>query len=85
MELVTAANSTSTKNSTPTALPRPMLAKTLGSVMNINAGPACRLSGSPSEKANTAGMIIRPAMTAMIVSNTSTFWVAFSMETSFFI
>ena len=85
MELVMAANSTSTKNSTPTTVPRPILANTLGMVMNISAGPACRVSGSPPEKANTAGMIIRPAMMAMAVSNTSTFSVDSSMETSFFI
>ena len=85
MELVTAANSTSTKNSTPTPVPSPMLANTLGMVMNISAGPACRVSGSPPEKENTAGMIIRPAMIAMAVSKISTFFVEPSMETSFFI
>ena len=35
-----------------------MLSKTLGSVMNIREGPACKVSGSPPENANTAGMII---------------------------
>jgi len=84
MELVRAANSTSTKKSTPTAVPMPMLAKTLGMVMNIRAGPACRVSGSPPEKANTAGMIIRPAMMAMAVSKISTFSVDCSMDTFFF-
>ena len=34
----------------------------MAGLMNISAGPACRVSGSPPEKANTAGMIIRPAM-----------------------
>ena len=41
--------------------------------------------GSPPVNANTAGMIIRPAMMAMAVSNTSTFPVDASMDTSFFI
>ena len=85
MELVIAANSTSKKNSVPTTWPRPMLSNTLGMVMNISAGPACRVSGSPPEKENTAGMIIRPAMTAMAVSNTSTFSVDSSMEMFSFI
>ena len=84
MELVTAANSTSTKNSTPTTVPMPMLSSTLGMVMNIRAGPACRVSGSPPEKANTAGMIIRPAIMAMAVSKISTLVVESSMDTSFF-
>ena len=84
IELVTAANSTSTKNSTPTTVPSPMLAKTFGIVMNISAGPACSVSGSPPENANTAGMIIRPAMTAMSVSKISTCSVDSSIETSFF-
>ena len=61
-----------------------MLANTLGMVMNINAGPACKVPGSPPEKANTAGMIIRPAMMAMIVSKISTCSVDSSIETSFF-
>ena len=85
MELVMAANSTSTKNIIPTKVPIPMLSKTLGSVMNIREGPACKVSGSPPENANTAGMIIRPAMMAMAVSKISTFFVEPSMETSFFI
>ena len=84
IELVTAANNTSRKNSTPTTVPNSMLANTLGIVMNIRAGPACSVSGSPPEKANTAGMIIRPAMMAMAVSKISTFWVDSSMATSFF-
>ena len=82
---MTAANSTSTKNSTPTTVPSPMLAKTFGIVMNISAGPACSVSGSPPENANTAGMIIRPAITAMSVSKISTCSVDSSIETSFFI
>ena len=61
-----------------------MLSNTLGMVMNISEGPACRVSGSPPEKENTAGMIIRPAMMAMAVSKTSTFSVDSSMETSSF-
>ena len=84
MELVTAANSTSRKNKTPTMVPRPMLSNTLGMVINIREGPAFRVPGSPPEKANTAGMIIRPAITAMAVSKNSTFWVDSSMEMSFF-
>ena len=62
-----------------------MLANTFGIVINISAGPACSVSGSPPEKANTAGMIIRPAIIAMAVSNTSTFLVESSIDTSFFI
>ena len=84
MELVTAAKRTRRKNSTPPTWPNPMLSNTLGMVMNISEGPACRVSGSPPEKENTAGMIIRPAMMAMAVSKTSTFSVDSSMETSSF-
>ena len=53
--------------------------------MNINAGPACSVSGSPPENAKTAGIIISPAIIAIAVSNTSTFLVESSMELSFFI
>ena len=75
IELVRAAHSTSTKNRIPVGVPNPILANTLGMVMNISAGPACKVSGSPPENANTAGMIIRPAIMAIAVSNTSTFLV----------
>ena len=85
MELVTAAKRTNRKNSTPTTWPNPILSNTLGMVMNIKEGPACRVFGSPPEKENTAGIIIRPAMIAMAVSKISTFSVDSSMETSFFI
>ena len=85
IELVTAANNTSRKKRIPTAVPNPMLANTFGIVINISDGPACRVSGSPPEKANTAGMIIRPAIIAIAVSNTSTFLVESSIEVSFFI
>ena len=85
MELVIAAKSTSRKNKTPAAEPNPMLANTFGSVMNIREGPACSVSGSPPEKANTAGMIISPAIMAIAVSNISTCSVDSSIETSFFI
>lgn len=71
------------KNRMPTAAPSPMLANTFGIVMNISAGPACRVSGSPPEKAKTAGMIMRPAMIAIAVSKISTFWVESSIEVSF--
>ena len=84
MELVIAANSTSTKNRIPTIVPIPMLSNTFGMVINIRAGPACRVFGSPPEKANTAGMIIRPAIIAIAVSKISTFLVESSMEMSFF-
>ena len=53
--------------------------------MNISDGPACSVSGSPPENANTAGIIISPAIIAMPVSNISTLVVDFSIETSFFI
>ena len=85
IELVRAAHSTSTKNRIPMGVPNPILANTLGMVMNISAGPACKVSGSPPENANTAGMIIRPAIMAIAVSNTSTFLVEPSIDTSFFI
>ena len=85
MELVTAANSTNRKNRIPAMVPKPMLANTFGMVMNISAGPACRVSGSPPVNAKTAGMIIRPAMMAIAVSKISTFPVDASMDTSFFI
>ncbi len=62
-----------------------MLAKTFGIVINISAGPACNVSGSPPENANTAGMIINPAIIAIAVSKISTFCVDPSMDTSFFI
>ena len=84
MELVTAANSTSRKNRMPTSVPMPMLSNTLGMVTNISFGPAFSVVGSPPEKANTAGMIISPAMMAMTVSKISTLRVEPSMETSFF-
>ena len=51
---------------------------------NISFGPAFSADGSPPEKANTAGIIISPAMMAMTVSKISTFRVEPSMETSFF-
>ena len=85
MELVIAANSTSMKNRMPTAEPKPMLSNTFGMVMNISEGPACSMFGSPPEKAKIAGMIIRPAITAMAVSKISTVSVEPSMETLFFI
>ena len=85
IELVTAANSTSTKNRIPTAVPNPMLANTFGIVINIRDGPACSVSGSPPENAKTAGMIIRPAIIAIAVSKISTFLVESSMEVSFLI
>ena len=85
MELVTAANSTSRKNRIPTKVPIPMLSKTLGIVINIREGPAFSVPESPPEKANTAGIIISPAIMAIAVSKTSTFRVEPSMEMSFFI
>ena len=72
------------KNRMPTAVPRSILANTFGIVINMSAGPACRVSGSPPEKAKTAGMIMRPAMIAIAVSKISTFCVESSMEVSFF-
>lgn len=83
IELVTAANSTSRKNKIPTTVPNPIFSNTFGIVININAGPACRVSGSPPENANTAGMIISPAIIAIAVSNTSTFLVESSSDVSF--
>ena len=85
IELVIAANSTSTKNKIPTPVPSPMLSNTFGIVININDGPACRVSGFPPENAKTAGIIISPAIMAIAVSKISTFFVDSSIETSFFI
>ena len=85
MALVRAAKNTRTKNMMPTGVPKSRLAKTLGMVMNIREGPAPRVSGSPPEKANTAGMTISAAIKAMPVSKISTCSVAFSTETSSFI
>ena len=85
MALVRAAKRTRRKNSVPPSLARPVDSRTLGIVMNIREGPALRAAGSPPEKANTAGMIIRPASMAMPVSKISTLTVALSMDTSSFI
>ena len=85
MELVIAANNTNRKNKIPTAVPNPIFANTFGMVINISAGPAFKVSAFPPEKANTAGIIIRPAMIAIAVSKISTFWVDSSIEVSFFI
>ena len=85
IELVRAANNTSRKNKIPTPVPSPIFANTFGIVINMSEGPACSVSGSPPENANTAGIIISPAMIAIAVSNTSTFRVAPSMDVSFFI
>ena len=70
--LVSAAKKNIRKNAMPTAVPAPMLANILGSVMNVSDGPAFSVAMSPPEKANTAGIIIRPDSSAMPVSNTST-------------
>ena len=85
MELVSAANKTSVKKRIPTAVPKPMLSNIFGIVINIKDGPDCSVAESPPENANTAGMIIRPAMIAIAVSNTSTFCVESSIDTSLFI
>lgn len=66
---------TNRKNKIPTAVPNPIFANTFGMVINISAGPAFKVSAFPPEKANTAGIIIRPAMIAIAVSKISTFWV----------
>ena len=84
MELVSAANSTSVKNRMPMMRPKPILLKICGIVMNIREGPAFKCSGSPPEKANTAGMIIMPARIAIAVSKNSTWRVESSILTSFF-
>lgn len=83
IELVSAAHKTRKKKSIPTNDPIFMLAKTFGMVMNISEGPAPSALASPPEKANTAGIIISPAIIAMPVSNISTFSVEASMETFF--
>ena len=85
IELVTAAQSTSRKNIIPTSLPSPMLSNTFGIVINISDGPACKLVASPPENANTAGIIISPAIIAIAVSKISTFLVESSIATSLFI
>ena len=63
----------------------PMLSNILGIVINISEGPAFKASGSPPEKAKTAGIIISPAIIAMAVSKISTFLVDSSIDISFFI
>ena len=83
MALVRAASSTRRKKVKPAIPPKPMLANTFGRVINIRDGPACRVSGAPPEKANTAGMIIRPASRAIAVSKISTCLVDASISTSF--
>ena len=45
---------------------------------------SCSVSGSPPENANTAGMIIKPAIIAIAVSKISTLVVELSIDTSFF-
>ncbi len=81
---MSAAKSTIRKNTKPTMLLKPMLANTFGMVMNMRDGPACRVAMSPPEKANTAGMIMRPASMAMPVSKSSSREVDCSMSTSLF-
>ena len=83
--LVSAANSTRTKNRIPTALPKPISANIFGIVLNISDGPEFSALGSPPEKAKTAGIIMSPASIAIPVSNSSTCLVESSMLTSFFI
>jgi len=53
-------------------LPNDILANTFGIVINIKEGPAFSVSGFPPEKANTAGIIIKPARKAINVSIIST-------------
>ena len=74
IEEVSAANSTSRKNTAPMIVPKCMDSNTIGSVTNMRPGPALIAVGSPPLNATTAGMIIRPAMKANSVSNTS-IWV----------
>src|SRR5690606_41637421 len=59
-----AANTTSTKNSVPNNTPAGMPPKAIGSVWNLNPGPAA----SSSPLANTTGKIARPAANATNVS-----------------
>ena len=85
---VSAANSTSRKNSAPTIWPNwppPMLSNTLGRVWNISPGPDCMADWSPPEKTNTAGTIIRPARRATPVSKISIWETDFSILVSFYI
>ena len=85
MDEVKAANKTNKKNKIPAKVPIPIEANTLGKVINIKEGPLPRLAASPPLKANTAGMIIKPAKMAINVSKISTCDVLFSISTSFFI
>ena len=86
IELVSAAKKIIRKNTTAITRPMGRLAKILGMVINISEGPALRsFAASAPEKANTAGMILRPASMAMPVSKISTCRVESSMLTSFFI
>ena len=86
---VAAAKSTSTKKVSPSHGPvAPSVANTFGRVMNMSPGPAfiASFTGVPVFTANmyTTGMIIRPATTAMKVSNISMRRTHRSMESVFF-
>ena len=71
MEEVSAAKNTIMKNAAPINEPAGIELKTFGRVTNISPGPALRAEASPPEKANTAGITIRPARNATLVSNIS--------------
>ena len=71
MDEVSAANSTSRKNTPPIRWPIHMRSNTCGSVPNIRPGPALMPDGSPPLNATTAGTIIRPAIKAIAVSKIS--------------
>ena len=71
MEEVSAAKNTRIKKRVPIAPPIGMLLNTFGSITNISPGPCPNCSAVPPEKANTAGMIISPAINAIPVSKTS--------------
>ena len=73
------------KNAMPMIVPAiPMLSNTFGKVTNIRPGPLPKAEASPPEKANTAGIIISPAIKAIPVSNNSICLTAVSIWTSFF-
>ena len=62
---------TKTKKALPITEPNCICANTLGRAINIKDGPAPKVAGLPPEKANTAGMIIKPAKKAIPVSKNS--------------
>lgn len=75
---VSAAKKTKMKKTAPITVPRAMLLKTFGSILNIRDGPDASISAFPPENTKTAGTIISPDRNATPVSNISTCETDFS-------